>query len=744
LKKYVDLVLKKAKKPLSIEKVYEKVEALIKKDDDSYLGLDDSAHQEIKNILDDGVLALDFIKTTNNDYVLIGKTSFRKGYFRGNRKGDGKVLSTSSYIDRDGCQVVKTDSYEVLCENANGAIDGDIVLIDIGNSLEASKVIKIIERNLDYIAGEVYSLGNSYFVRPIDKRKQGLKIAIKGEAIDGERVAVRLVEQSNDDFYIGEIVRVFNHKDDPDEDILWEAFKCGIDDKFSDEALKQVVAIPSEVRDVDKIGRFDFTDWQIVTIDGEDTKDIDDAVSCKRLDNGNLLVGVHIADVSYYVEKGSPLDKDAFKRATSHYLAGKVIPMLPHKLSNGICSLNPGVLRLAMSCVMEVNPQGNVVNHMIGRSVIKSGLKMNYTKVNALLKEGKADDEYREYASMLNLLKGVTLRLRRNRLSDGAVEFDRPELKLILDEDGKVKDFSIREQDVAENLIEELMLLANETVDKHLSKLGFPCLHRIHDTPNEERLVEFFKLLEAVDYPFYKYSSSECANTPKALQELVGYVKNTGELSMVLSTNLIKCLSRAKYSPNNIGHSGLAKEFYCHYTSPIRRYPDLVVHRILTECCFDSENALKNARSWNVMLPSIAEHCSKMEKVSDEAEIQTLVMKCCEYMEGHIGESFEAMIIGLSQHGIQVQLDNMVEGKVRIRNLDGEYVYNPETYTLVALNKGANYYIGDRLLVQLVDASKENKTIDFKVLKKIVENRIEDNTDSNQYIRTMVKMKRAH
>lgn len=744
MKFYVDLVFKKEKKAISIEKLYEKVEKLILKQNPAFSGLSVSEKQEIDKVLADGVEHYRYYKTPSDNYIAIYKTSFRRGRFHGNKRGDGKVSVISDRQINDGDHMVSSTDYEITKDNVGGAIDGDLVLIDLGTKSAKPKVVEILNRNLENIMGEVYRIGKSYFVRPIDKKKQNLTIAIEGEAIEGQRVAVEIKEQTGDNFYIGEVTRTFNHKDDPDEDILWEAFKCGIDDQFSKEALEQVKSIPMNVRDVDKIGRSDLTDWEIFTIDGEDTKDIDDALSCEVLDNGNYKIGVHIADVSHYVPKGSPLDKDAFRKGTSNYLAGTVIPMLMHELSNGICSLNPEVERLAMSCVMEVNLQGEVVNYNIMPTVIKSRIKMSYTKVNEILKEGKVAPEYVEHADTLRNLNKLALILRRNRLKAGAVEFDRPELKLIFGEDGKVADFSVRVQDVGENLIEEFMLLANETVDKHLSKLGLPCLHRVHSTPNVERLTDYFKLLDAVNYPFKKYSPVECAENSKALQELAEFIKDTGSLSNVLSTNLVKCMARAKYSPENIGHCGLAKTNYCHFTSPIRRYPDLTVHRIIKDCCFDKENARRNAKKWESELVEIGQHSSKMERIADDAEIKTLNMRCSEYMAKHIGEQYEGTVIGISHHGVQVQLDNMIEGKVKYKNMPGDYVYNSETFTLVSLDGQDNYFIGDRLLVEVVDANKENKTIDFKIISKVDENYIQNSDRSNNYVKMLAKRERAN
>ena len=676
MKEYLDTIFDKVKKPITLDKIYERVETYLKSIDSNYV----------------------LSKETKEEIVVEDKISIRK-------------------------------------DCLNGAIDGDLVLVDKGHNGGKPKVVKVIDRNLDNIVGEIYRIGKSYFVKPVDKRKQFLTIALEGASIEGARVSVRLKEKSSDNFYIGEITRIFNHKDDPDDDVLWEAFKCGIDDQFSNESLEQVKKIPMEVRDMDKLHRADLTNWEIFTIDGVDTKDMDDAVSLKELKNGNSLLGVHIADVSYYVEEGSPLDKDAYKKGNSNYLVGKVIPMLPHELSNGICSLNPYVERLTMSCIMEIDKTGKVVHHTIIPSVIKSSLKMNYRDVNTILKGGEVPSSYEEHVPTLKKMNELALLLRKRRSEQGAVEFLRPEIKLAYNENKEVIGFTSRKQDLAENLIEEFMLVCNETVDKHLVDRGFPCLHRVHDRPNKERMDDFYELLACINIPYQKYNSSEVCESSKALQGLAEYVHSTGRISNMLSSNLIKCMSRAKYSPINIGHRGLAKDYYCHYTSPIRRYADLTIHRLIK----DSSTGVRihnNAHKWNLKLPEVGLQVSKMEKIADEAEVATMQMKCSEYMSHHIGEEFEGTVIGVSDHGLHVELDNMVEGRVRNRSLKGDYIYNPTTYTLLSLEDGESYSIGDRLKVMVVNADKSDKTIDFSIIEKIEEVEIIDSFDSNRYVKT--------
>ena len=590
---------------------------------------------------------------------------------------------------------------------------------------------KILERKLEYIPGEVYSIGENYFVKPIDKRKQGITIALEGEAIEGERVAVSLKEQTSNNFYIGEVVKVFNHKDDPDEDILWEAFKHGVDNDFSKESLAQLEDIPSEVRDIDRIGREDLTSWEIFTIDGADTKDMDDAISCTIDKDGNYILGVHITDIASIVLEDSPLDLDAFRKGNSFYLGGTVLPMFPHKISNGIGSLNPYVDRLTISCIMKINPKGEIISHRISPTIIRSRLKMTYDKVNAVLKDGIIDPDYREFADTLKIMQRLSYVLRKNRLLSGSAEFNRPELQTLRDENQKVSGFRLRMQDVGENLIEEFMLAANRTVDKDLSDRGVPFLHRVHGSPNEAKIQELLKMLEAINLPFVKYSAEELANDKIAYQQFIEHISNSGRLSDLLSTEAIKCMSRAKYSQENIGHYGLATDYYCHFTSPVRRDADLTDQRIIWDMIFRKDNRQTNREKWEKKLPEIAEQTSRQERVADDCERDVLRMLCAEYMEDHIGEEFDGIVIGVSSECLLVQLDNMMEGTVRVRDMKGTYVHSPESYSIVPLDGGESYYIGDRLHLKLKNASKELKRIDFEILEKIHETQVQ-NSDSIQ------------
>ena len=742
MKKYLDLVINKAKKAISIEKIYEKIENVLKEEYGEDYILDDDSKKEIDLCLNEAVENNEIIVTSNNNYISIKKSSFRKGIFYGDKKGNGEVTVVSSYISKDdGKKVITESKYSISKDQSFGAIDGDTVLIDIGNNIVCPKVVKILERNLENIAGEIYRVGANYYVKPVDKKKQNLLISLDGQHIEGQRVLVKLNKQTSSSSYIGEIVSTLEHKDDPDNDILWEAMKCGIDAKFSDASLEQVKTIPQSVSDTDKIGRCDLTDWEIFTIDGADTKDIDDALSCRILPNNHVEVGVHIADVPYYVKKDTALDKDAFKRGNSYYLGGKVIPMLPHELSNGICSLNPQVERLAKSCIIELDENGDVVNYSIQPTVIRSRMKMTYDNVNKILKGEEYPPEYEEHVNTLKLLNKIALKLRSKRVNSGAVEFNRPEIYFKMDDQHQIVDFIPRKCDLAENLIEEFMLLANKTVDKHIVDNEYPCIHRIHDTPNYERLAEYFNLLNVVNMPFHKYSIDECACDSKALQELAEHIKQDEKLSNVLALRLVKCMSRAKYSIENIGHFGLSTPYYTHFTSPIRRYSDLTIHRILNDIYDESSHTLQYD---DASLSEIAAQTTRTEKVADDAEEEVLRMKCSEYMAKHIGEEFEATITGVSDKTICVELDNLIEGRVKTKSLHGGYIYNPETFTLVSVEGRENYYFGDRVKVKLVAASKEDKTIDFEILEKIHENYIDDVEDSNSALIYKTKMKKIN
>lgn len=744
MKKYVEYVLRKEKKPIDIEKLYLKVESLIQEEIDDYV-LSAEGKALIDSVLEAGIKDYEIYKTPNDRYTLLSKTSFRKGRFIGNRAGEGVVVCYTSYVNREGKQIVNEDKYSITKDDCHGAIDGDVVLIDIGYNGKKPSVQNVIERSLDNITGVVFRIGGSFFVKPLDKRKQYLNIALDGEYVEGQIVSVALTGSLENNFYKGKVVREFKHKDDPREDILLEAFKCGMPEGFSDDSMKQLESIPMSVSSDDMKGRYDFTDWDVFSIDGKDTKDKDDAISLMKLRNGNMLLGVHIADVPYYVPKASPIDRDAFTKGTSYYFGGCVEPQLPHKLSNGICSLNDGVLRLTKTILIEYDPSGKVISRSLVPGVINSKIGMNYDDVNKILKDGEVAPGYEPYVDILREMARLAKTLRKRRKSNGSIEFTRPELKFKHDEDGKVVGLDYRYQDVSENLIEEFMLAANVNVGEMLTDAGFPCLYRIHDVPNAERLEEFLRLLDAIGIPF-EFSAEDICEDKHLLQLLTKHIMDKGgKLSGMLNTNLIRCMSHACYSTKNIGHYGTGFDLYTHFTSPIRRLADLTLSRIIDECYFESDDKIRerNKKRWNVDAYEFAQQASRMERLEEEVEKQVNLMETAEYLSQFIGEEFEGTITSLSNNGITISLDNMLEGRVRTRSLRGEYVYNPETFTLLSIQGGENYYIGDRVKVKLEVASKENKTVEFSIVEKIHENNIPDKDKSNQYVKTNAIDRRA-
>jgi len=734
LKEYIDFVLKKEKKPVDIEKLYRKIEK-IKMLEDSNYSLSCDELNEIDNILSKGIEKYEYYRTPKGNYTLLYKTSYRKGRFHGNKIGEGFVISNTPFVTKEGKRIVKEEKFDISKNDCNHAIDGDYVLIDIGGNGKKPSVIKIIDRNIGNIVGTVTKIGSKVYVKPIDKKKQMLTIEINEEIEDGSIVSVSLDEIKDDNYYIGKILRVFKHANSPHSNALFEAFKSGMPEGFSEESIKQLDSIPDSVLEKDKKYRFDFTKWEIFSIDGEDTKDKDDAISLKILPNGNYLLGVHIADVSYYVPENSPIDKDAFRKGTSYYFGGLVEPQLPTKLSNGICSLNEGVERLTKSILIEYDSEGCVVSRSLVPSVIKSRASLVYDKVNDLLRGVKVE-EYEPFLDTLQKMNDLTYQLRKKRILNGAIIFNRPEVKFNHDELGKPIDVTLRYEDTASMIIEEFMLAANINVAEILTENKIPCVYRIHDVPNIERLEEFMRLLDAINMPF-DYDEEDIIKDKRILQTLSVHINKGNIFAPMLNTNLVKCMSHALYSTNNIGHFGIGTDTYCHFTSPIRRLADLAISRIIDQCYFERNSVVKdrNIKKWNNLADDYANQASKMEKVEEDVEKNVLYMDTSLYLSDYIGEEFEGTIITVSNNGICVQLDNLLEGRVRNRNLNGDYIYNPLTFTLISLEDKGNYYVGDRLKLKLVDTNIDTKSVDFVVLEKIKENVIKDKHHSNQFIK---------
>lgn len=600
-----------------------------------------------------------------------------------------------------------------------GAIDGDKVRIEInthpkGRRREA-EVTAILERGVEFVVG-TYSKSKSFgFVIP-DNHKLGKDIYIeKAEsmgAITGHKVVVEITDFGNGDLNPeGRIVEILGHINDPGVDILSIIKAYGLPEEYPDEVMQYVAKLPDEVEENDKTGRTDYRDLMTVTIDGEDAKDLDDAVTLTKED-GIYHLGVHIADVSHYVKEGSPLDKEALKRGTSVYLVDRVIPMLPHKLSNGICSLNQGTDRLALSCMMDINGKGEIIGHKISESVIHVDRRMSYTSINLII--GENDDaereKYGEFIPMFEQMYELASILRKRRFKKGSIDFDFPESKIILDKNGKPLDVREYERNDAHRLIEEFMLAANQTVAEEYFWQELPFVYRVHEEPDTEKIEIFNAFIQNFGYGIKVNSDDEVH--PKEIQKLVQSVAGKPEEALI-SRLALRSMKQAKYSISCEGHFGLAMKYYCHFTSPIRRYPDLQIHRIIKEN-LHGRLVEKRISHYNKILPEVSAESSRLERRADDAEREVEKLKKAEYMEQFIGESFDGVISGVTSWGMYVELPNTVEGMVRIADIPGDYYYfEEEKYRMVGEHTGKVYNLGEKVTVVVSAVDMLTKTIDF-------------------------------
>ena len=642
-------------------------------------------------------------RTKKDKYMLFNNSNLKLGKLMGTKKG-------YAFVDIEGDEDVF-----IAQDNLNGAINNDQVIVEItskkGLRLEG-RILKVIERKLQQFVGKVYFKHNKCMI-DLDDKKVNLNITVDPDnslgAVSGHKVVVRLLNKIDNINYKGAIIKILGHVDDPGVDILSIAAKYEIEDEFPREVEEQLKNIPDRVLEHEYEGRTDLREEVIFTIDGDDTKDIDDAISIEKLENGNYKLGVHIADVSYYVTEHSALDEEAYKRGTSVYLANTVIPMLPHQLSNGICSLNPNVDRLAVSCVMEIDTNGEVVEYDIFESVIKSRIQMTYKKVNAILEENIVAEGYEPYVEKLNLMKDLAEILRANKVRKGYIDFDIDEAKIITDEDGEAIDVKLRERGTGEKLIEDFMIAANETVARHITYMEYPFIYRVHGEPNEEKINTFLNFVSILGHSVHKMKKI----TPKAMQELLNELKDVKEYN-ILSPLLLRSMQKAVYDKTNIGHFGLASKCYTHFTSPIRRYPDTTVHRLLRTYLFNKNINVDTINYWDQKLLPLAVHTSERERASIECEREVDDMKMAEYMEKHIGEEFTGIVAGVMSFGMFIELPNKIEGLVRIDDLtDDYYRYDESTFALVGNNNKRGYRLGDEVTVIVKAASKINHTVDF-------------------------------
>ncbi len=593
-----------------------------------------------------------------------------------------------------------------------------------GKRQEAA-VVKILERGTTQVVGTYEQSQNYGFVVP-DNHKIGTDIFVPKErskgAVTGHKVVVELTAYGDERHKPeGRVVEILGHINDPGVDIMSIVRGYDLPTEFGEKVMNQAGRVPEEVLESDKAGRMDLRDLQMVTIDGEDAKDLDDAVSLYQDEEGLYHLGVHIADVSNYVQENSALDWEALERGTSVYLVDRVIPMLPHKLSNGICSLNQGVDRLALSCLMTINAKGEVTDYQIAETVICVDRRMSYTSVKKIL-EDKDEAERREYETLVPMfaqMQQLAALLRKKRHKRGSIDFDFAESKIVLDENGHPTDIRPYERNVATRIIEDFMLIANETVAQHFFWMELPFLYRTHEKPDPEKIMKLEAFIRNFGYHI-KLTGEEVH--PKELQKLLDKIADTEEETLI-SRLTLRSMKQAKYTVECTGHFGLACQYYCHFTSPIRRYPDLQIHRIIKE---QLRGRLKEKRieHYEARLPEVAKHSSKMERRAEEAERETDKLKKAEYMEERIGSIYEGVISGITQWGIYVELPNTVEGLLHVAELPGDYFYYDEnTYEMVGQSTGKTYKLGERIMIQVKDVDRFMRTVDFTIPEDIIQER---------------------
>ena len=638
------------------------------------------------------------------------------GKFISHQKGFG-------FVEIEG----EEDDVYIGVKDVNGALNNDTVQIVIttekqGDKRREGRVLKVIERGTHDIVGTYQSSGKYGFVVP-DNQRFSKDIFVQKErslgAVSGHKVVVRITDYGDEKRKPeGAIIKIIGHINDPGTDILSIVEGFEIPSEYPVEVMKQLDSIPSEVDSKDYAGRKDIRNWQTVTIDGEDAKDLDDAITISK--EGDLYrLGVHIADVSHYVTEYSPLDKEALVRGTSVYLVDRVIPMLPHKLSNGICSLNEGVDRLSLSCIMDIDAKGVVVNHEICETVVNVDRRMSYTAVKKIIEDRDESviAEYKELVPMFEMMDELAKILRAKRHSRGSIDFDFPESKIRLDEEGRPIEVKAYERNDATKIIEDFMLIANETVAEDIFWQELPFVYRTHDNPDPEKLEALATFINNFGYSMHL---SDDHIHPKEIQKLLAKIEGTDEEAM-LSRLTLRSMKRAQYTVDCTGHFGLAAKYYTHFTSPIRRYPDLQIHRIIKE---NLKGGLSDKRfkHYDKILFDVSKQCSVTERRAEECEREVDKLKKTEYMSYHIGEEFDGVISGVTAWGLYVELPNTIEGMVHVTSLKGDYfVYNETSHEMVGEVTKITYKLGQRLHVKCVDADITGRTIDFQIVGDINE-----------------------
>lgn len=663
-------------------------------------------YKSLQNTLDemvsDGIL---YYSDKKKKYLLLENSHLVKGTLSLNEKGFGFII-----INKDIKDVYVNE------KNINGAQDGDLVLFEYLNKDKErpeGRIIKTIKRNYEPLVGEVILVDGEYFIKP---DKKGANIYIPRDnlngAVEGHKVVVTPLKEGN---RVGKITKIIGHKNDVGVDILSFVYEYNFSPSFPDEVVEELDDIPSylteeEINKELSSGRRDLRSEEIFTIDGSDTKDIDDAISLSKLDDGKYKLGVHIADVSYYVKEGTKLDDEAYFRGTSVYLVDRVLPMLPHKLSNGICSLNENEDRFAFSCVMIIDDKGDIGHYEIFKSIIRSRKKMTYEEVNKILEENTTSEDYKPFEKTLLLMNELSKILRKKMIRRGYIEFESTEAKIKVDENCHPTHIESRVQRSGEELIENFMIAANETVASSIYYKNLPGIYRVHDKPDEKRLGEFMKFLSLHGYVVNGKSKID---NPKDLQHILSQLEEVPEVR-VLHDMAIRSQAKAVYSDINIGHFGLGSKCYSHFTSPIRRYPDLILHRLLKDYNYNYSDRIISERKEE--LPIECEHCSIREQEAQNCERDVDKMKKAEYMMDHIGEVYDGIISGVQEFGFFVELENTIEGLVKAESIKGDYyVFDNDLMALIGKKSKKKYSFGDKVKVKVIRADKDRSEIDFEI-----------------------------
>ena len=665
---------------------------------------------ELKAVMD-SLEAEGKVHVTQKGKYIKGEAKHLRGIFQANARGFGFVT-------------VEGEPEDIFIgeEDMGGAMQGDEVEVAITKAPEGrrreGKILKIVNRGTQRLVGYYQSRKNFGFVVPDNERiLQDIFVPAEQSkgAVTGHKVVVELTSYGGERKKPeGRIVEILGHANDPGVDILSIVKAYDLPIEFPEKVLNQAERVAKPVTGADMAGRKDVRDWQTVTIDGEDAKDLDDAITLTK-EGDNYILGVHIADVTNYVQENSALDREALKRGTSVYLADRVIPMLPHVLSNGMCSLNAGEDRLALSCIMTVDSKGNIIDHQIAETVVNVDERMSYTSVKKILEEHDEEEcrRYQTLIPMFELMKELSEILRNRRHKRGAIDFDFPESKMVLDEDGTPLEIKAYDRNVATKIIEDFMLLANETVAEEYFWQEIPFVYRVHEAPDEEKMKKLITFIQNFGYMMHVPKGQEIR--PKEVQKLLDKIEGSQEEAMI-SRLTLRSMKQAKYSPDNDGHFGLATKYYTHFTSPIRRYPDLQIHRIIKD---NLRGRMTESRRdhYAKILTEVTMQASSLERRADEAERETVKLKKVQYMKKFYGEEFEGVISGITKWGLYVELPNTVEGLVHVANMmDDHYDYDETHFQMVGTHTGKRYELGQKVKVRVTGCDTIARTIDFELV----------------------------